>query len=85
MREMVPRWTVQETDLDGGLEFEENRLRDEDLAGLGAEVTDLGLQKLDLLPGPAASHFQQSVDDGVQIDVALISHGVQLLNNPNRK
>ena len=42
------------TDLDGRLELEENGLRNEDLAGLGAQVTDLRLKQLDLLTGPAA-------------------------------
>jgi hypothetical protein len=45
-------------DLDRGLELEEDGLGDEDLAGLGAEITDLGLEELDLLAWAAASHLE---------------------------
>lgn len=76
---------VRKTDLDRSLEFEENRLGDEDLTSLGTEVPDLGFQELDLFSRTAASHLQQPVDDGVQVDIVLISHGVLLLNNLNRK
>lgn len=48
----------QMTYLDRGLELEEDGLGDEDLAGLGAEITDLGLEKLDLLAWTAASHLE---------------------------
>lgn len=65
------------TDLDGRFEFKKDGLRDEDLPGLGAKETDLRLEKLNLLSRTAASHFQQSVDDGIQIDIVLISHGVR--------
>jgi hypothetical protein len=45
-------------DLDRGLELEEDGLGDEDLAGLGAKITDLGLEELDLLAWAAASHLE---------------------------
>lgn len=48
----------QMTYLDRGLELEEDGLGDEDLAGLGAKITDLGLEKLDLLAWAAASHLE---------------------------
>ena len=48
----------QMTYLDRGLELEEDGLGDEDLAGLGAEITDLGLEELDLLAWAAASHLE---------------------------
>jgi len=46
------------TYLDGGLELEEDGLRDEDLAGFGAEVSDLGLEQLNLLTGAAAPDLE---------------------------
>lgn len=48
--------------LDRSLQLEQDGLGDEDFAGLGAEVADLGLKKLDLLAGAAAPHLQQAVD-----------------------
>lgn len=60
--------------LDGSLQLEENRLRDEDLASLGTEVTDLGLEKLYLLARPAAPHFQKAVNYRVEIDFVLVRH-----------
>ena len=48
-------------DLDGRLEFEEDGLVDEDLAGLGAEELDLKLLQLDLLAGPVAADCASSV------------------------
>jgi len=44
--------------LDGSLELEKDGLGDEDLAGLGAEIPNLSLEKLNLLAGAAASHFK---------------------------
>jgi hypothetical protein len=49
-------------------------LGDEDLTGLGAQITDLCLQQLNLLAGPASSDLQQSVDDGVEVNVVLVRH-----------
>lgn len=62
------------TYLDGGLEFEEDRLRNENLTGLSAEVTDLGLKQLDLLAGAAATDLEKAVDYRVQIDIVVICH-----------
>ena len=62
------------TDLYRRLKLEQNGLRDEDFAGLGAQVADLGLQQLDLLARPAAPDLEQSVYDGVEVDLVL-SHG----------
>jgi len=47
------------------LELKENGLRDEDLTGFRAEISDLGLEQLHLLAGSAAAYFEESVDDGV--------------------
>ena len=47
---------------------------DEDLTSFGAQITDLCLQKLHLLAGATSSNLQQSVDDGVEIDVVLVRH-----------
>lgn len=60
--------------LDRSLKFEEDWLGNENLASSGAEVADLGLEKLDLLAGSAATDLEQSVDDGVEIDVLLVRH-----------
>ena len=49
---------------------------DEDLSGLLAQVTDFSLEELDLLARPTPSHFEQSIDDRIQINVILIRHGV---------
>jgi len=62
------------TDLDGSFKLEEDGLGNENLASSGAEVTDLGLEKLDLLARSATADLEQSVDDGVEIDVLLVRH-----------
>jgi ribosomal protein L29 len=49
--------------LDGSFQLEENRLRDENLTGLGAEVTNLRLEQLNLLARAATPHLQKPVDD----------------------
>ena len=62
------------TDLDWGLELKKNWLGDKDLARLCAQIANLSLQKLNLLSWPASSHFQKTVNDGVEIDIALVRH-----------
>lgn len=69
----------EDTYLDGRLEFEQYRLRDENLSGLGAQIADLSLQQLDLLPRPAASHLQEPVYDGIQVHLILCRHCHRLL------
>jgi hypothetical protein len=59
---------------DGSLELEQNGLRDKDLAGLGTEITNLGLEQLNLLAWAAAPHLQEAVDYRVEIDVVLVRH-----------
>lgn len=59
--------------LDGCLQFQQYGLGDEDFPSLGAKITNLRLQKLNLLARPAAPHLQQSINDRVQIHV-LIGH-----------
>ena len=66
------------TDLDRRLELEENGLRNEDLASLGAQVADLRLKQLDLLAGPAAADLKQTVYDGVQVHL-VFGHSCGLL------
>lgn len=51
------------THLDGSFELEQNRLRDEDLTSLVAEIPNLRLQQLHLLARTAAPHLQQAIDD----------------------
>lgn len=53
-------------DFDGGLELQEVGLREEDLLGGGAELLDLRLGQLRVLPGLEALHLQQPGDDVVQ-------------------
>ena len=70
--------------LDRSFELEQDGLRDEDLAGLGAEITDLGLEQLDLLAWAAAPHLQEAVDYRVEIDVVLVRHCKVPSNPPSR-
>jgi hypothetical protein len=70
--------------LDGSLKLEEDGLGDENLASSGAEVADLGLEKLDLLAGSATADLEQSVDDRVEIDVLLIRHYEKLYRKEER-
>lgn len=60
--------------LDGRFKLEQNRLRDENLPRLGAQIANLRLQKLHLLPWSASPHLEQPVDDGVEIDIRLVRH-----------
>lgn len=60
--------------LDGSLKLEKDGLRDEDLTSLGAKVTNLGLEELDLLTRPAATNLEQSVDHVVEVDLMLVRH-----------
>lgn len=62
------------TDLDGSFQLEQDGLRDEDLAGLGAEKAYLGFEKLDLLTRAATSHLKESVDYGIKVYFMLIRH-----------
>jgi hypothetical protein len=55
---------VRTADLDGSFEFEEDRLVDEDLAGLCAEELDLVLLQLDLLAGAVASDCRLERENG---------------------
>lgn len=66
------------TYLDGSFKLEQDRLRNEDLTSLSAQVSNFSLEKLDLLAGAAAADLQETVDYGVQIDIVLICHGVCL-------
>jgi hypothetical protein len=60
--------------LDRSLQLQQDGLRDEDFASLGAQVADLGLEKLDLLARPAAPHLQETVDNRVEVDFVLVCH-----------
>jgi len=53
-------------DFDGGLELQEVGLREEDLLGGGAELLDLRLRQLRVLPRLEGLHLQQPRDDAVQ-------------------
>lgn len=66
------------TYFDGSFQLEQNGLRDEDLTSFCAEVSDFGLEKLDLLARAAAADLQKTVDYGVQINIMLICHGICL-------
>lgn len=67
------------TDLDWCLELEEDGLRDEDFTGLGAQITDLSLEQLDLLAGPAAPDLEETVYDRVEIYL-VFRHSCDLLS-----
>lgn len=62
------------THLDGSLELQEYRLRDEDFTSFGAEKTDFSFEKLNLLARPAASNFEQPIDYRIKIDLMLVCH-----------
>lgn len=66
-RQTRPAWNVQRgqaiTHLDGSFQLEQNGLRDEDLTSLGAEITNLRLQQLHLLPRAATPHLQEAIND----------------------
>jgi len=69
--------------LDGSFKLEQDRLGDENLAGLGAEKADLGLEELDLLARAAAPHLQEAVDYGVEINFVLVRHCERTLGPPS--
>ncbi len=62
------------THLDRSLELQKYRLGNEDLTGLGAEIADFSLEELNLLTGPAASDFEQTIDYRIKIDLMLVCH-----------
>ena len=62
------------TYLDGSFELEKDGLRDEDLTSLGAEVTNLSFEELDLLSRPASAYLKEAVDYRVEIDFVLVCH-----------
>lgn len=64
------------TYLDRSFELEQDGLGDEYLAGLGAQVSNFGLEQLDLLAGATATDLEEAVDYGVQINIVLICHGI---------
>jgi hypothetical protein len=60
--------------LNRSFQLKQDGLRDEDLTGLGTQVTDLGLEELDLLAWTAASHLQEAIDYRIEVDFMLIRH-----------
>ena len=72
--EVVVRYRQGRSYLYRCFQLEQNRLRDEDLTSLGAQVTNFSLKQLNLLSGSASANFQQSIDDGVEIHLLLIRH-----------
>lgn len=72
---------VGRTYLDRSLKLEKDGLRNEDLTGLSAKVSDFSLKKLDLLAGSAASNFEEPIDYRVEIDLMLVCH----LNEPSEE
>lgn len=76
---LVPsKGPLSSTDLDRCLELEEDRLRDEDLSRLGAQIADLSLEQLNLLAGPAAPDLKETVYDRVEIYL-VFRHSCDLL------
>jgi hypothetical protein len=74
LRASNKREVKEASHLDRGFELEQDGLGDEDLAGLGAEEANLGLEKLDLLAWAAAPHLQEAVDYRVEINFVLVRH-----------
>ena len=72
---VIKYWGLQAY-LNRGLQLEEDGLRNENLASLSAEITDLSLQQLDLLAWAAATDLKEAVDYGVQINFVLVRHCV---------
>jgi hypothetical protein len=60
--------------LDGSLQLEEDGLGDEYFTSFGAEVTNLGLEQLNLFAGSAAPHLQEAINYRVEIDFVLVRH-----------
>jgi hypothetical protein len=69
------------TYFDGSLELEEDGLRDENLASLGAQIPDLGLKQLDLLAGAATTDLQEPVNYRVKINFVLVCHLCEVLGS----
>jgi hypothetical protein len=68
--------------LNRSFKLEEDRLGNEDLASLSAEIADLCLEQLDLLAGTASSNLEETVDYGVEIDLMLVRHFLFILSCP---
>lgn len=62
------------TYLDGSLKLEEDGLRDENLSSFCAEKANLGLEQLNLLSRAASTHFQQAINDGIEVYLILVCH-----------
>ncbi len=60
--------------LDRSFELQQDWLGDEDLASFGAQESYLCLQQLYLLTRPAATNFEESVNNGVEIHIILVRH-----------
>ena len=58
--------------LEGRLEFEQHRLVHEDVAGLDTETLYFILGEIDLLARFASAHFEQFVDDAVNVNVEFV-------------
>jgi len=58
-------------DLDGRFEFEQDGLCHEELPGLCAQSANLCFGELHLLSWFASSHFEQSLDDAIDIEVCI--------------
>ncbi len=71
------------TYLNRSFELKEDGLRNEDLASLGTKVSDFGLKQVDLFSRAAASDFEETIDNRIQIDFVLVRH-FELLTCPGR-
>lgn len=60
--------------LDWCFQLQQDRLRYENLASLGAQVSDLTLQQLHLFTRSTTANLQQTVDYGVQVHLILVGH-----------
>ena len=57
----------QTANFDGGLQLQQNRLRNEDLSSLHAQLSDFSL--LEHHTSPSSPHLQQLCEDSIHIDI----------------
>lgn len=70
---------LRTANLDGRLQLQKDRLRDEDLAALDAQLLDFASFEIDLFSRPLAQHTKQALNDAIDIDITRTSrsrHGL---------
>lgn len=59
---------------EGGLDFNEHRLAEEDVFNGPDNAQNDGLLKFDQLPGFVVPDFQQSLDSRIDVDLYFLTH-----------